>query len=234
MKKQSIHYCLIKKLRIFFYNIENEITNIQQRIRTISLKNNKINNKKSNNVISNILDEKRYYKYKVFPVDSRGYIIFDINDIEHRMFTHNKDDIEKFKDEYIEKYGGKYDIYQYETFDMYMTDPRPSWCERINFYHHKLSITKNSYLKENFIDKGYIPGKIILLYENKDPGKIEDDTIENFYDKFQFASPNQKTTPSKYFKYRKNIPYQIEQQVDKQESNSSNLNTSSNSSNYNV
>ena len=38
--------------------------------------------------------DKKYSLYKVFAVDSRGYIIFD-HDIKHRIFTDNIDDIEK-------------------------------------------------------------------------------------------------------------------------------------------
>ena len=112
-------------------------------------------------------------------------------------------------------------ILLYDTYNMYMTR-HPSWfiehekkLQKTYKVTPEFFVTYDNYLKENFIDKGYIPGKITLLYENQDPDKIKDDTIEKFYDKFQFKSPNQNISPSKYFKYfkyRKNNVYPIKQQ----------------------
>ena len=145
----------------------------------IDLNNNSLHylrNKKKNfnNISSNqesyidkILYMKKFYKYKVFPVDSEGNIVFNIDDIEHIMFTDKKNDIEKFKDEYIQKYGGKYDIYLYETFDIYMTNPVPDWFSEKKRIYSSITTTPSrsgNYLKENFIDKEYIPGKIKLKY----------------------------------------------------------------------
>ena len=127
--------------------------------------NNISSNQKSN--IDRILYMKKFYKYKVFPVDSKGNIVFNIDDIEHIMFTDKINDIEKFKNEYIQKYGGKYDIYLYETFDIYMTNPVPDWFSEKKRIYSSITTTPSrsgNYLKENFIDKEYIPGKIKLKY----------------------------------------------------------------------
>ena len=86
------------------------------------------------------------------------------------MFTDKINDIEKFKNEYIQKYGGEYDIYLYDTYNMYMTRPPPSWfiehekkLQKTYKVTPEFFVTYDNYLKENFIDKGYIPGKITLL-----------------------------------------------------------------------
>ena len=107
--------------------------------------------------ILNLFEEYKTVEYKVFTTDMNNKIIFNIDDVNHRMFATTTEEVQEFLKQLFLKYETGYNFYIYDTYNIYVNRTN-SKLKQYSYLQTSL-LQGNNYIN-SLLQFGKIPGKI--------------------------------------------------------------------------